>query len=341
LVDSVTISKLEAWRVSKYSFGEVVAEVEVSGDYWRHGECELVGHRQQTNAKCGTFKKFMGCLNFEGHNASRWFNPDLKRDSVFVKPFYNSCDKPTCSKCYKFAWSSRESFRMESRLKEASKLHGEVEHIICSVPESDYGLSLEELRTKAIKVLVNRGIIGGAMCVHGFRYANREESIRKGVPFGWRWSPHMHVLGFVGGDGYGVCRHCKGAACNACSGFEGLTRREHEKDKWIVKIMERRKTVGGTAWYELNHCTIRRGTKKSHAVTYFGVVGYRKLKLTNVKDVGVKHKCPICGSDLTRIRYLGVFSELSISRRGEVVRMFSEDGLPLWEIVTDRKFEDG
>jgi len=207
------------------------------------------------------------------------------------------------------------------------------------VPESDYGLSLEELRHKAIKISANRGVIGGESCFHGFRYANREESIRKGVPFGYRWSPHFHLLAFIGGEGYGKCRRCKGADCYACLGFEGLTRREHEKDKWIVKVMEKRKTIGGTAWYELNHCCIRRGSRKSHAVSYFGVVSYRKLKLATVK--GIEHKCPICGNALVRIRYLGVFSELSVSRRGEMVSMFGEDGEPLWEIVTDWRFNGG
>ena len=65
------------------------------------------------------------------------------------------------------------------------------------------------------------------------------------------------------------------------------------------------------------------------------------MKLVNVKDVGIKHKCPICGSELVRVRYLGVFSELSISRRGEVVSMFGDKGEPLWEVVTERKFEGG
>ena len=120
-----------------------------------------------------------------------------------------------------------------------------------------------------------------------------------------------------------------------------LTRREHEKDNWIVRVMEKRKSIGGTAWYELNHCSIRRGSKESHAVSWFGVVGYRKLKLINVKDVGVKHKCPICACDLVRVRYLGDFSALLISRRGETLNMFGDDGAPLWEIVVERKFKGG
>jgi hypothetical protein len=48
-----------------------------------------------------------------------------------------------------------------------------------------------------------------------------------------------------------------------------------------------------------------------------------------------------CASDLVRVRYLGVFSELSISRRGEIMSMFGDDGEPLWEFVVDRKFKGG
>ena len=117
--------------------------------------------------------------------------------------------------------------------------------------------------------------------------------------------------------------------------------REHKKDNWIVKVLEKRKTVGGTCWYQLNHCSVRRGSKKSHAATWFGVCSYRKLKLINGKDVGVKHTCSLCGSELVRVRYLGSFHELSVSRRGDVVGMFGDDGKPLWEIVVERKFSRG
>jgi hypothetical protein len=165
---------------------------------------------------------------------------------------------------------------------------------------------------------------------------------KKGVPFGWRWNPHFHVLGFVGGEGYGKCRSCKGADCYKCKGFEGVTRTENKKDGWLVKVLEKRKTVGGTCWYQLNHCSIRRGSKKSHAATWFGVCSYRKLKLINGMDVGIKHTCPICNSELVRIRYLGDFSKLApITRRGEIVNMFGSNGELLWEIVVERKFKGG
>jgi hypothetical protein len=65
------------------------------------------------------------------------------------------------------------------------------------------------------------------------------------------------------------------------------------------------------------------------------------LKLINGKDVGKKYKCPICGGDLVRVRYLGVFSEAYVSRRGEILSMFDSDGKPLWEIVTERNYKGG
>jgi hypothetical protein len=192
-----------------------------------------------------------------------------------------------------------------------------------------------------IGLFKSRGF-GGSMIFHAFRYRNRRVSWESGLRVGWYWNPHFHVLGFVGGEGYGKCRRCKGGDCYACNGFEGVTRSENKKDGWLVKVLEKRKTVGGTAWYQLNHASIRRsGSKKSHAATWFGVGSYRKLKLINGKDVGIKHKCPICGGDLVRVRYLGVFSEVSISRRGEIVNMFDENGKSLWEVVSERKYGGG
>jgi len=61
----------------KQSYGEVVPELEVRNDFWSYGDYELVGHGKQTNAECGKFKRFDGCLNVEAHNAARWFTPDL------------------------------------------------------------------------------------------------------------------------------------------------------------------------------------------------------------------------------------------------------------------------
>lgn len=44
--------------------------------------------------------------------------------------------------------------------------------------------------------------------------------------------------------------------------------------------MGERRTVGGTAWYQLNHATVKVGVKCFRVVTWFGVCSYRKLKVS-------------------------------------------------------------
>jgi hypothetical protein len=326
----------------KQRHNKVPAKPDIRNEFWSCGEYELVGHGKQTSAECGMFKRFDGCLNIEAHNNARFLTPDLPKNSVYVRSVYHSCDKPTCSKCFKYGWAVRQATRMEKRLKIASTRFGLVEHIVVSVPKKEYSLSLEALRVRAVKILSNRGVIGGSLIFYAFRYRNPSVARRSGLSVGWYWNAHFHCLGFVGGEGYGKCRRCKGGDCYMCCGFEGVTRRENKKDGWIVRVLDKRKTVGGTAWYQLNHSSIRRsGSKKSHAATWFGVCSYSKLKLINGKDVGIKHKCPICGGDLVRVRYLGIFDEISVSRRGEILSMFDDDGEPLWEVVTERKYNDG
>jgi hypothetical protein len=323
----------------------------------RYCDYFLVGSNPEpTNPDCGTFWKFMGCPDVKAHNAVRLLMPNVPKDSILVKSVYRSCDNPLCPKCYKYGYSVREAGRIESRLKEASKRFGLVEHIVVSVPVNNYASSLEDLRKKCVKVLSVRGVIGGCLIFHAFRYHRRNETYVGEKPH-WFFSPHFHVLGFISGEGYGKCRSCafnparvhSWDECKSCNGFEGLTRRLWEEEGgrsgsgYIVKVLDKRKTVGGTAWYQLHHASVRRGSnsKKSRVATWFGVCSYRKLKLINGKDVGIKHKCPICGKDLVRLRYLGDFSAISISRRGEIVPMFDADGEPLWEIVVERKFKGG
>jgi hypothetical protein len=175
----------------------------------QYGDHFLVGSNPEpTNPNCGVFSKFMGCPDVEAHNAVRWFMPDVPKDSVFVKSVYHSCDNPLCPKCYKYGWAVREAGRIEARLAEASKRYGLVEHIVDSIPDADYALSLEDLRKKTVRILKARGVIGGCLIFHAFRYHRRNETYVGEKPH-WFFSPHFHVLGFIGGEGYGKCRDCK------------------------------------------------------------------------------------------------------------------------------------
>jgi len=182
-------------------------------------------------------------------------------------------------------------------LAEASKRFGQVEHIVCSVPVRDYGLGYDVLRHRVVKVLRDRGVIGGVLIFHGFRYSLREW---------WYWSPHFHVLGFIAG-GY-RCRGCKRKCFKGCEGFDNRNYRCYEKDGYVVKVLGKRKTIGGTAWYQLNHSSIDITKKRFHVSTLFGVVSYRKLKIES--GGSRRYVCPVCGHNLEKLRYVGDVKEI-------------------------------
>ncbi len=253
----------------------------------------------------------MGCLRTELHDKCDLDSHNYHGE-IYVKKVFWYCDKPSCPICFKRGWAVREAMNVESRLFEASKKFGEAEHVIVSVPKVDYGLKFESLRAKVVKVLAVRKVFGGVLIFHAFRYANREESVQKGVPFGWYWSPHFHCIGFVDG-GYGCCRNCSKSTleCLNCDGFEGRTRRAYEKESkgvcgagYIVKVKGKRKTIFGTAYYQLNHASFRRGGVRAQVATWFGTCSYRRLKLKKADRI-VRDVCPLCGHDLERVMYVG------------------------------------
>jgi len=304
------------------------------------GNFELVGHGEVTNENCGRFSGYhYGCLRVDLHNKVI-FDKDGKRincaNKVYAKPFFHSCDKPSCPICYKYGWAVREARRIEARLAEASKRFGLVEHIIATFPPKYYHLTYEQLRLKAVEILKSRGVVGGVLIFHGFRYNKREY---------WYWSPHFHVLGFVLG-GY-RCRSCKivrktgkcGIENVNCSGFVNRNYRCYEKDGCIVKVKGKRKTVMGTAWYQLNHASVKKGVKRFHVATWFGNCSYRKLKVTAEMRKSV---CPICKHDLEKLRYNGAKLDVWIlSYGGAFFADFEEEGFlegskeVVWQVVVN------
>jgi hypothetical protein len=299
------------------------AEVGVSG-YDPISGFELVGKGKVTAETCGMYKNtFNGCSRTELHNKVSLDGVNYAGKAYMGKVKY-SCGKPSCPECYEKGWAVRQAWNIECRLKEASKTWGQVEHMSCSAPKKDWWiLDIEVMRARAEKALAVRGVVGGNMIFHAFRGKGSHSY----------WSPHFHVLGFILG-GYSRCRHCVGADCYACAGFEGRIRKAHKNDGYIVQVFDERKTVGGTAWYQLNHATIKRGAVRFHVSTWFGVCSYRKLKVT-VK--ARKHLCPICHSELVPHAYVGhkLFSDLCVKRSfgngnaGSVEDAF-EDGVRVW-----------
>lgn len=273
----------------------------------RYGDFELVGHGKKTNGNCGVYRGLKGCNKLALHEHCD-LNGVNYAGKVYVRPVFYSCDKPSCPVCFKRGWAVREAHAIVDRLKECSKRFGQVEHISLSVPESDYGLTFEQLKVKMFRACCKRGIAGGVMIFHGFRYANREESRLKRVPFGWRWSPHFHVIGYILG-GFCKCRSCpycddRGSRwhCGGCDGFYGRSKECYKKDNVIAEVKGERQTVFGTAWYQLNHSVVKVGVVRYQVAMWFGVCSKRKLRLTVEKR---KDLCPVCGSELVKLRYFG------------------------------------
>lgn len=312
-----------------------IIDKDIAGCYDKRSGFEKVGIGKVTAATCGQHLRYSGCSKELLHD--KIVDGVNYAGKAFMTDVVMSCGKPSCPKCFLLGWAARLSWKIEGRLlavsaklKEISPKSCDIEHIICSIPPKDYGITdYEVMKVRARKVLRLRGIIGGTMIFHAFRSR--------------RFGLHFHVVGFIRG-GYG-CRDCKKprSVCMKCDGFEGKVRRLREKDGYVVKLAAdkdtgvagKRLTVGGTIWYQLSHASIKRGVKKFHVSSYFGVASPRKLKVV----VPIRKKvCPICQSDLVKHIYVGLrpFSELckskpksGICRRGSLEDIY-EDGERVW-----------
>lgn len=304
----------------------------LSADTWgKHGDYWLVGHGDVTSPFCGNFtrKKLYGCLNVEKHNHVMLDGRSFK-GKIYVKKAFMTCDKPECPVCYKDGWAVREGHKIADRLASVASKFGLVEHIIHSVPVQDYHLSMDEIKKKVLKHCKELGIIGGSIIPHAFRYKKF---------FGWYWSPHFHILGFVFG-GYG-CRSCKRKSnCDPnCKGFDSRAWKHYQKTKYYTKVKGKRITVAGTAWYQLSHCSYKVNNKKrNNVVSWFGICSYRKLRFTPVVR---KSFCKICGDEIVPVKYKGALALGQLKgegRRGcDLFLPLVEDGVEVWELRRVRR----
>lgn len=254
-----------------------------------HGDWIVVGHGLKTNSKCGQFRRFDACLRTELHSQAG-LDGVSHVNEAFVHLVHHWCHNYSCPVCFLHGACCREAEHISQRIKFASKggrdgkgvYHaplGDPQHIVLSCPVSDYGLAEfehEKFCVKAKRILNEVGVISYGFCFHGFRFADYSESIEKRVPFGYYWSPHLHVIGFIQG-GYGACRHCAETArivhtrggktvtkhgdirfCASCDGFEKRVRESFEKNRYIISNTDERQSVFATAWYQLSHMAIRR-----------------------------------------------------------------------------------
>jgi hypothetical protein len=296
-----------------------------------HENYQPVGRGVPSSDFCARWVSFSVCKNVEGHKGVSLAGTDCT-GKVVVRHNHMWCSKSSCPVCFIRGWSTREARSIAGRFVEGDKRGlGKVEHIMVSPSVVDRDLPESVLRVKCRKALVDRGVVGGCMIFHGFREGKDREALV--------WSPHFHCLGYILG-GYS-CRNCSSAKCLSCkSGFEAVTRRLNEKDGCVVRVLGERKTVVGTAWYQLNHSTIRVGMKRFQSVTWFGSVSYCKFKSEKVKTESL---CPACDGEMARCFHMGNRYIVKDVGSADYVPLFVDDefdvsGLPNYVDVVGGRF---
>jgi hypothetical protein len=263
----------------------------VENPYWflpiaddGHDEYVQAGRGVVSSEWCMKFRGRRVC-HTKAHHGVVYKDVDFTGMNVVMNTYYH-CYKMFCVKCFISGFAVREAQVIEGRIAKAvERGFGVPEHIVLSPPESLRELPFPQLFKLAQVVLRDRGVTGAALIPHGRRISKK---LRKLV-----WSPHIHGIGFLS-DGFDVCRECVHGRgdCEFClKGFKGRQVRGYAKDKWIVKVEPKRKTIFGTAHYLLNHCTVKVGLKRSHSVHWFGLLGNRNFKGNSVRPT---MGCPVC-----------------------------------------------
>jgi hypothetical protein len=232
---------------------------------------DLPGHGV-AYADCGSWRK-KGCLETHLHNQEILEGGAIGK--AYVKVFRRTCLRAECPICYE-KWAGRESGKVEWRLRAWSGRGREI-HVIVSPKRKDvYSLSFQDLRRKCYFVVRNSGVLGGSCIFHPFRQNEKTKA--------WYFSPHFHIIGF---------------------GWIRGTKRGYIRHGWIVKNAGIRKTVSGTALYQLSHCGVH---EKYHSITWFGKLSYNRLRVPE-KPLE-KEVCPICGSKLRLLLQIKACSDL-------------------------------
>lgn len=285
----------------------------VGRQWFSDGVYEGVGNGRQTNPWCGSWGGLKGCLREELHGRSHLTVDGCSdhKGLVYLERGFRSCDNPSCPVCYRKGWAFREAGNIDERIEVARKLHGYPEHVVYSIPKSEYDLDLGVMRGLAVRRLRSRRIVGGVMIFHAFRFNKRSRVWDRGF--------HFHVLGFIlGGYQCRGCSHWAHRDCKSdCDGFQALAWKLQQEDGCFVKVLGRRKKVlakyrvsgkpvkdniFGTAWYQLNHASVKIGVERFHVATWFGTCSYRRLKVT--REVR-ERLCPLCQHELVPVRYFG------------------------------------
>mgnify|MGYP001229395239 CR=1 FL=1 len=246
-------------------------------------EWDLPGHGDKY-PDCGQWRS-KGCLNVEKH-VQQGLDQDMV-GKVFVRRYQRTCMRAECPVCYE-SWAGKEAGKITHRLQHAPK-QGKPIHLVVSPPAEVWiRSSFESLRRMAYVVAKKSGFRGGSCIFHHLRQNKLNKK--------WYFSPHFHMIGF---------------------GWIKGTKEGFQRHGWVVKNVGLRKTVSGTALYQLSHAGIH---KEYHTVTWFGDLAYNNLKVPPKQEE--KEVCPICGEQLQPLWYFG--SEKIPEEKGDF--WFSPEG---------------
>ena len=126
--NSINKNQLDVRVENKHRIDNLTHNQIFNNEFWSYGNYEIVGHGNVTNRYCGKIKAILGCIQLKKHNYTTLDGKNY-RNKIFVKKQILSCYKPTCPKCYKHGWATREALRIEERLKKASKRFGLAENV--------------------------------------------------------------------------------------------------------------------------------------------------------------------------------------------------------------------
>lgn len=254
-----------------------------------HEEYVQLGRGQVSSPEwCAKHTSFFVCRHKDVHAGVVYGGVDFSGKDV-VTHGHLWCHNPQCPKCFLGGWGMRQARAIVAKMDAGvARGFGEVEHFTVSFPREYWDLPMSVLRKMAEGGCLRRGFLGAALIPHGRRINRKCKTLK--------WGPHFHGLGFIRG-GYDVCRGCSSFVsrvdCFSCTSFDGRTRRENEKDHLIVRVFEKRKTVLGTATYQLSHATMKVGVRSEHIVTYFGVLANKSIKSFKPEVV---RACAVCAS---------------------------------------------
>lgn len=260
-------------------------------DTWLGGACKTV-----------ILCRYKGCLNVDAHNQVTLDGIDTS-NKVYVKPVRRNCGRFECPICYE-TWVAKSAKRIEYRMLEYSKMRIKVwkgyklypKHVTVSPPEKEHGkieLKMSHYKGKIHLMLKRVGVHGGTVIYHPSRWrcweCGSERKMGKKTcykcnsgNFERYFSPHFHILGVGFVDGKEV-------------------KRNFLEIGYVIKnINGGKRSIFRTAQYQLSHCGKKKGGR---AFTWFGTLSYLKFKTKKFKDEG--EPCPICGSIMIPLKYLG------------------------------------